>query len=748
MTLLSPLALLFGLAAIVPLILHLYQRRQRVAMLFSTNRFFTQSVIRSQRRLRLRRLLLLVLRVAACVLFALALARPILGLAGLAGGSQGRRDIVVLLDDSLSMQATSSHPASSGRVLTQFDHAKFLAANVLKGLVAGDRAAVLTFTGRALARDTRSGLELSSDIAGLAEQAQQLSPTLAAGDASVALKRTAELLKGAGQRSRSLLVISDLQSSDWPADDWPEPDTPTRAVIARVAPPTRDNLLVDGAVLSQSTAIVGQPNLLRVRLVNHRQAGTTSQLVVDVDGKEVARRPVDLPGEAPHIERIPIVFDKPGEHALRVRLDSHDALPADDVFYTTAFASPRLPVLLVDGDVETKQEKSAAFYLQAGLASVNSNPEAETLPVRVIQPAGLPAEPLDNYRVVILSNVANLPVAQVERLEQFVRAGGGLAILLGDRADQKFYNEVLGAPTRPAGGLMPARIRSRLGVQGAAQPMHIVEAQLDHPVLQRFQGTLRSALAGISIYQAHGLTTREGWVLAAIDGRMPLIVERSYGTGRVILLATAPKLSWTDWPVRRAFIPLVGSLVSYLAGSGSPTVDHMAGQDLVLDSGALNVEGMKVLRPDGSTVAALMQATGSAPTAYLPAVMVAHVGFYRVASSKDSTAEGLWAVNAPRRESSPEVLNVEEAAKRAGRWQLTVLDATDQMEDGSDRTPVSLLSALSTAPGSTGIWNTLLWAVLAIVCLEPLIANRNPASKEQHGSLQVRGSQRDMVESS
>jgi hypothetical protein len=106
MTLLSPLALLFALAAAVPLLLHLYQRRRKILVLFSTNRFFTRSIVRSQRRLRLRRLLLLTLRMAACVLFALALARPILGLAGLAGAGAGNHDLVVLLDDSLSMQAS------------------------------------------------------------------------------------------------------------------------------------------------------------------------------------------------------------------------------------------------------------------------------------------------------------------------------------------------------------------------------------------------------------------------------------------------------------------------------------------------------------------------------------------------------------------------------------------------------------------------------------------------------------------
>jgi len=150
MTLLSPLALFFGLTALVPLILHLYQRRQRTVILFSTNRFFTDSVIRSQRRLRLRRLLLLLLRMAACALLALALAKPILSLADFGRGHEGHRDLVILLDDSLSMQAGSMNSAggASGtgapNAYSHFDRARKAALDALDELTSGDRAAVVT----------------------------------------------------------------------------------------------------------------------------------------------------------------------------------------------------------------------------------------------------------------------------------------------------------------------------------------------------------------------------------------------------------------------------------------------------------------------------------------------------------------------------------------------------------------------------------------------------------------------------
>ena len=249
--LLSPLALLFGLTAIVPLILHLYQRRRRTVVLFSTNQFFTRTIIRSQRRLRLRRFLLLLLRMAACILLAAALARPILNLAGL-GARAGSRDVIVLLDDSLSMQARN--PAAGQ---TRFEQARRLAADALNSLSSGDRAAVVTFTGRTLGRTGRAGMELTPDVLGLMKAVEQLEPIPAAGDVRAALTQAAELFRGAQQRNRSVLVLTDLQRSDFPAGQWPQPDHAVGVTIVALDPPTRNNVSADQMILSQGTAIVG-----------------------------------------------------------------------------------------------------------------------------------------------------------------------------------------------------------------------------------------------------------------------------------------------------------------------------------------------------------------------------------------------------------------------------------------------------------------------------------------------------------
>ncbi|MFQ5805228.1 MAG: BatA domain-containing protein [Phycisphaerae bacterium] len=747
MTLLAPLALLVGLTALVPLILHLYQRRQRAVIEFSTNRFFTASIIRSQRRLRLRRLLLLLLRVATCIFLALALARPLTTLAGF-GGRPGARDVVILLDDSLSMRARqSTRRVATGP--TRFEQARQLALDALNELTAGDRAAVITFTGRTIGERTHrleagatSGLELSDDLLRVTREMERLQPTFAAGDAHAALDHAAMLFQEATPRNRLLLVLSDLQASDWRQMDWPQPIHPISVALVRLSRPPEDNVVADELVLSQGTAVVGQPNLLRVRLLNYRKEMRPAELILHVDGKERLRRPIELAGQSPHVEQIPLVFDRPGEHRLKLHLAARDALAADNTLYAAVRVNPRLPILLVDGQAEAPRGRSAASFLRAALRAITADDDA--IQVDTIRPEALTAGALEGYHVVILSAVSELAVAQLESLEQFVQGGGGLANFLGDYADRSFYNEIMGAPTRPLGGLLPAELGTLVESQETVAPLHILAVDLDHPILQRFKGTLRSALAGVTVYRTYAVHPRDAWGLASLDQGLPLLVERSYGAGRVLLCAAAPHPRWTNLPLRRVFVPLCSRTVSYLAAGGTGWHGHLArvvGEDLDLLRGGGDVEQpVYVRRPDGARVRAAVKVVEADPVAYVPADEVQRPGFYRVEGAGAVPAAGeprglkpaaravrRLAVNVPRRESSPEVLDVGAAQKLAGNWRLHVIDAGIR-DAGGTREVVAGRRAGGLLIGagwlSRGVWDTLLWTVFVLVLAEPLIASQ------------------------
>ncbi|HUO51673.1 MAG TPA: BatA domain-containing protein, partial [Gemmatimonadaceae bacterium] len=82
MAFLSPLWLLAALAAAVPLAIHLLRRRTGAPIDFPAVRWLQRAEREHSRSLRLRNLLLMLLRVGAVLLFALAAAQPMAPLPG------------------------------------------------------------------------------------------------------------------------------------------------------------------------------------------------------------------------------------------------------------------------------------------------------------------------------------------------------------------------------------------------------------------------------------------------------------------------------------------------------------------------------------------------------------------------------------------------------------------------------------------------------------------------------------------
>src|SRR5574342_794534 len=127
---------LYGLvAASLPVLIHLLNRRKLKRIRFPAVRFILLSQKRISRSYRLRHWLLLALRTLALVFLALLLANPIFQTgAGLFAGG-GPVDLVVLLDNSLSMTWSGDGDG--------FKQAKEAGRLLISALNAGARAVLI-----------------------------------------------------------------------------------------------------------------------------------------------------------------------------------------------------------------------------------------------------------------------------------------------------------------------------------------------------------------------------------------------------------------------------------------------------------------------------------------------------------------------------------------------------------------------------------------------------------------------------
>jgi len=194
---LSPALLALGAAIAVPLILHLFQRHQGPRVVFPALRYLRRAEKEHARRIRLRQLLLMLLRVAALALLALAAARPFLRAAGSAHQPTA---VVLVLDNSMSTSVVTGDQ----RLLDE------LKARALQTVAASESEDIFWLI--------RAGSPWepawSGDAEMTAQRIRQTEPTSAAADLVAAVERARTVLEtGAGQRATEIHLLSDLQAT-------------------------------------------------------------------------------------------------------------------------------------------------------------------------------------------------------------------------------------------------------------------------------------------------------------------------------------------------------------------------------------------------------------------------------------------------------------------------------------------------------------------------------------------------------
>ncbi len=197
MSLLAPLALLLGLAAAVPLWLHLRRRKVDMRIDFPAVRYLLRAEQEHARELKVRNVLLMLLRVAIVLLIALAAARPLARL-GVAG--HGPTGLVLVLDNSMSTGAV----VDGRSVLAALQE---VAHGVLGAARTSDRVWLVTADGAVTGG--------SASVVGAA--VDRAAPLAGAGNLAAAVRTGAALASGAALPSARVVVVTDGQATAWPA---------------------------------------------------------------------------------------------------------------------------------------------------------------------------------------------------------------------------------------------------------------------------------------------------------------------------------------------------------------------------------------------------------------------------------------------------------------------------------------------------------------------------------------------------
>lgn len=561
-----PLFLWGLLAASIPLLIHLFDRRRPKPHPFGAISFVLKSQKRTASRLKLKRLILYVLRTLMFLALPLALSRPELRKEAAAGAAvRGPAATAIVLDTSLSMRWSDG--------TSHFSRAQEEAREALSELLPEEPATVL-LCGQAEAPLPPAGFDRRK----LRSMVDEAKAGYAAADLSSCLERAARALEDSPIAAKRLVVVSDFTANSLrleapvptvrgPKGEPVRPEVQLRDVAAHAeALPNRS--IVE---LKAEPALQVGPRAFQFTFtVRNFSSEPVKNLeaTLRVGGQAVAKGFVDLAAGGTAQKVLTHRFEQGGVVQGEVGIE-HDFLPEDDQRAFTLLVPKELRALVINGAPSTVRLKDEGFFVEAALFA----PGSPLRPTVRDAEAGL-REDFAAYDVIFLLNVPAPSAEQALALESFVKQGGGLFLSMGDNVDPELYSTRL-ARVLPRPLRLPKSAVDSTAPDAAARAARLVSVRTEHPVFSVFTGSAQEGLLSARFYRYMLLeaeqatsdeTNKASQVLATFEDGAPAFAAARRGKGRVLLYTSTVDREWADLPIRTAFLPLLQRMGAYLCG--------------------------------------------------------------------------------------------------------------------------------------------------------------------------------------
>lgn len=581
----APAMLWWAAAAAVPILIHLFARQRYKKVAWGAMEFLRRAFKKTQRRVRLEHLIILLLRILALVLIALALAEPLRDVTGLISGQ--RRELVLVLDDSFSMGVQETDGA------TPFARARARAAE-MTGELRGDRGdSVSVITG---SRPVRILRKASTELDRTVTEIGRLTARDGASDLAGALTAAAGLIETLPEGAE-VVVLSDLQRTAF--GDAKNEGTvrdlglAARAIAARKGvlrfvvprPGITENLAISAIQCRERSVIAGRAARMSAVITNFGDTPQAGSVSFHADGSAAPFETREFeslkPGASESIEAR-ITFPAPGNHVIEARFTT-DALAVDNRRALSIDVRGGIKVLIVDGEPSEEPGEAESWFLAAaldpGIEGVRPPFEVTVVPETRFDSGGI-----GDADLVVLMNTPGPRPDTAAALRKFVGEGGALWVLPGDRTDAAAMNTLLfqeglgplplafgTAPlSAPATGsrrlLVPQPVPPELAYFNDPE----VSAWLPRAPIQRLWPLTQPAPAGTRVL-LEVAAEKEG------DGRHPALAVKNFERGRVAEMSFSGDQEWTDLPSFPTFVLLAREVAWWLTARDSVAAELAVG---------------------------------------------------------------------------------------------------------------------------------------------------------------------------
>jgi hypothetical protein len=701
-------ALLWGLPVIaVPVLIHLINMLRHRRVQWAAMEFLLLSQKKHRTWIILKQLLLLLLRMLAVAAVVLIVAQPrVRDRWGSLLGTDKTHHII-LLDDSFSM---SDHWADT----SAFTQAKLVVERI--GVAAVRQKQPQSVTLLRFSRAGQYGGGLQADFTKepvdakfsdkLSQKLEPIRVSETAAEPAPALEAISQLLGDEQGERQIVYLISDFRARQW--DDATElrkrlldlNQSGTEVRLVDCVEASHANLAIVSLAPDEGIRAAGIDWGMVVAVQNFGQTTVENvSVVLTADGR--ARPGVSIakipPGRVVK-ERFTVRFDTGGEHQVKAQLDA-DAVLADNLRYAVVDLSKDMPVLLIDSDPGAKDARMLNWALAPG------DPVRTGVRPRIETPRFLAAHPLDEFRTITLTNVDRLDRTAVDALEKYVAAGGGLAVFVGQQSALRFLNDDL---YHDGKGLFPLPV---------AGPAELLVDRLEkapdisadeHFLFRSFQDKRNEMLSKVLVERY--MAAPKGWkppadsttrVIARLRNGAPLIVEKSFGKGRVVAILTTAAPEWNNWARERetgTFPAVLRDMQAYLSLRPAAGASNLVGtpMQLRLPAGEYEKQVRFATPKEDITPSATVDAVLSGDQMTATLAQTDQSGFYaaQLTTSKGGTETRYYAVNVDPLEGNLQAMFEPDLRARLPDAKFEFAPAATFQSDNGDLSGYNLSQAL------------------------------------------------------
>lgn len=540
MSFLNPI-FLFALAAVgLPLVIHLLNLRKPKRVQFSTLAFFKELQKTTIRKIKIKRLLLLALRVLAIVCLAMVLARPFLPPTLSIGASSNQPTVyAILVDNSISM----SRIGSKGPLL---DQAKELIETIVRAAKEEDRFIIQTTNGESLNISISTGSQVTRRVDGI-------EITKAGAFLSQRLRSLLGALEESPFQNKKLYLIDDRNNElvSVLSDQFAEEATKFALTILNVENVEAQNTFVSD--ISTSSSMVGKdiPFTLVVDVLNSGKVIAVNQfLTLTVEGATVGQYSLQIdPGETQSFS-FDINPNKSGSIAGVASIEGDGFVMDNEHFFSIQIPEKR-NILWVHKKSANPNEVS---YTSAILDAQGD--ESNQIGYTSISPQQLSVTDITKYDALILERLDEIPEFIFSNIQEFVQNGKGLVFFPSETADIQNYNQFLNLFNA---GSFVGVVGEYTSFKSIAKGSKLLE---DHPVFNELfeRGSNNESLTFTvpDIYYYLKLRTNNsglGLNIIEMNNGDPLLREKKFGEGRVLIYTIGNDPSWSNFPVKALYAP-------------------------------------------------------------------------------------------------------------------------------------------------------------------------------------------------